>query len=218
MRQESANPEFLTEHEGFINQFTSELTSITKLLEQFVGKKDLQLLQQPQKSKLPNCCSCMSQIYNGVTCKRNSTKPSSTVKNDQDESAEMAGSMATSSKPTELKKKDGKHRQNLKSSINKHTYPKTSDDTGHSFMRKIDLEASLTEFASNKHKKVSAGDSRLPLQQATNHCFNLKCSKPETEVPGGLKRCTRCKIAVYCSRDCQAKHWKDHRSTCGKDL
>jgi len=47
-----------------------------------------------------------------------------------------------------------------------------------------------------------------------NRCFNLNCLKPETTVPGGLKRCTGCKIAFYCSTKCQAKHWKLHRSAC----
>jgi len=51
-----------------------------------------------------------------------------------------------------------------------------------------------------------------------NRCFNLNCLKPETSVPGGLKRCTGCKIAVYCCRDCQANHWGIHRSACGKNL
>ena len=32
--------------------------------------------------------------------------------------------------------------------------------------------------------------------------------------------CTRCEITAYCSRDCQAKHWAEHRSGCaiGDDL
>lgn len=49
-------------------------------------------------------------------------------------------------------------------------------------------------------------------------CFNLRCLTPETHVPGGLRRCTRCKIAVYCNLECQTEHWKIHRSVCGKNM
>jgi hypothetical protein len=33
--------------------------------------------------------------------------------------------------------------------------------------------------------------------------------------PNASKRCTRCKVARYCSSECQAKHWKlDHKKDC----
>ena len=47
-----------------------------------------------------------------------------------------------------------------------------------------------------------------------NRCFNFECMIPEPHVPGGLKKCTRCNVAMYCSRDCQAQHWRLHRSGC----
>ena len=31
---------------------------------------------------------------------------------------------------------------------------------------------------------------------------------------GKLKRCTQCKAVYYCSRDCQTKHWGEHKLAC----
>ena len=30
-----------------------------------------------------------------------------------------------------------------------------------------------------------------------------------------MKRCTRCRAVVYCSKECQAKHWQLHKFLCG---
>ncbi|KAL2270699.1 hypothetical protein VTJ83DRAFT_70 [Remersonia thermophila] len=40
------------------------------------------------------------------------------------------------------------------------------------------------------------------------------CSKAPPEVT--LKRCAKCSIAPYCSRECQKADWKSHKKTCGK--
>jgi hypothetical protein len=57
--------------------------------------------------------------------------------------------------------------------------------------------------------------------EATFHCSN--CLKPET-ASQTLKECSSCKLAQYCSVDCQRAHWKNknkmgasHRIVC-KDL
>ena len=39
-------------------------------------------------------------------------------------------------------------------------------------------------------------------------CSNLTCSKP------GVLTCARCKVAKYCSKACQKKHWKLHKMKC----
>jgi splicing suppressor protein 51 len=41
-------------------------------------------------------------------------------------------------------------------------------------------------------------------------CVN--CRKKETEE--NPKRCSRCRVAIYCSRACQKAHWKTHKSAC----
>lgn len=35
-------------------------------------------------------------------------------------------------------------------------------------------------------------------------CFN--CGKEETEYEK-LRRCSKCHVAAYCSKDCQVSHW-----------
>lgn len=42
-------------------------------------------------------------------------------------------------------------------------------------------------------------------------CANCKNVQKGTE-----KRCARCKNVVYCNRECQEKHWKEHRKECVK--
>ncbi len=46
-------------------------------------------------------------------------------------------------------------------------------------------------------------------------CFS--CYTPETG-PNELKKCTKCKIATYCDRWCQAEHWREHRHMCKASL
>lgn len=40
---------------------------------------------------------------------------------------------------------------------------------------------------------------------------------PKCEECGALatQRCSRCKMAWYCSRDCQLRQWKKHKAICG---
>eukprot|EP00043_Microstomoeca_roanoka_P029494 m.22079 g.22079 ORF g.22079 m.22079 type:complete len:151 (-) comp9235_c0_seq1:28-480(-) len=39
-------------------------------------------------------------------------------------------------------------------------------------------------------------------------CAYAKCEAEST------KRCSRCKVVFYCSRDCQTKHWPTHKRDC----
>lgn len=45
------------------------------------------------------------------------------------------------------------------------------------------------------------------------HCLN--CLKPEP-LTTKFKVCGKCEEEVYCSRDCQVAHWKQHKIECGK--
>jgi len=48
------------------------------------------------------------------------------------------------------------------------------------------------------------------VEEVTKPCFNRLCCNP------GVKRCTLCAYAVYCSRECQVNHWKEHKACCKK--
>jgi hypothetical protein len=40
------------------------------------------------------------------------------------------------------------------------------------------------------------------------------CSLPDCSELGAKKRCGGCKLAVYCSKECQVAHWAVHRMPC----
>ncbi|KAL1718149.1 hypothetical protein EV715DRAFT_201727 [Schizophyllum commune] len=54
---------------------------------------------------------------------------------------------------------------------------------------------------SSNSLKYTAGSKDL--------CTYVKCNKP-----GELRKCSKCQLAWYCSRDCQKADWPEHRKTC----
>jgi len=40
------------------------------------------------------------------------------------------------------------------------------------------------------------------------------CNKTNTDSAVPLKRCAKCQITLYCSRDCQKADWKNHKKVC----
>ena len=45
-------------------------------------------------------------------------------------------------------------------------------------------------------------------KKAREPCLNCGKSNPKMNV------CSKCKVAKYCSKECQKSHWKQHKSTC----
>lgn len=56
------------------------------------------------------------------------------------------------------------------------------------------------------------GNSNLGASDISAGCC-LMCGKRDIV---GLKKCSRCKIAKYCSKECQREDWKRHREECNK--
>ena len=46
-------------------------------------------------------------------------------------------------------------------------------------------------------------------------CSYSECGRKEESLDT-FKFCSKCQIVAYCSKDCQASHWKDHKKECGK--
>jgi hypothetical protein len=57
----------------------------------------------------------------------------------------------------------------------------------------------------------------INLASLVKTCTPGKQCKHCSKILISSLRCSRCKSAVYCSRDCQRVHWKEHRSACGAD-
>ncbi|EPQ56121.1 hypothetical protein GLOTRDRAFT_137953 [Gloeophyllum trabeum ATCC 11539] len=47
-------------------------------------------------------------------------------------------------------------------------------------------------------------------------CEGSNCEKLEGKDVPKLLVCSKCKISVYCSKQCQASNWKEHKLICGK--
>ena len=100
-------------------------------------------------------------------------------------------------------------------STSKSTSESTSKSTSES-TSVIDPESETDSETEGLNPFISPADIGFLTKFAGEHCYNLSCLKPEKKVPSGLKKCTQCKSAFYCSRNCQAQHWKIHKTACGK--
>ncbi|XP_052062614.1 nuclear factor NF-kappa-B p100 subunit-like [Mytilus californianus] len=87
----------------------------------------------------------------------------------------------------------------------KHADPRVEDEDGTIPMELAKDDASRTLL----HDAVIDADSKRDAVDAV-------CAQCKQIPKDGLKRCGQCHVTLYCSRDCQLKHWKfgGHRSNC----
>ena len=52
-------------------------------------------------------------------------------------------------------------------------------------------------------------------QIAQKITFCDKCFASASELPNNLRLCTGCRCLSYCSKECQTKHWPEHKPFCG---
>jgi len=83
----------------------------------------------------------------------------------------------------------------------------------------FDPERYEEEVAERITRDLRLGIRPIPLPPANlNHNVEMKtcdyCNVPESS-DFKLKECGRCHMVMYCSRDCQTKHWKEaHKAVC----
>ena len=56
--------------------------------------------------------------------------------------------------------------------------------------------------------------AQVPFDAFEEEVVGVPCAACAS--PRALQRCGACKLVVYCSRECQAKHWKSHREACAQ--
>jgi len=92
----------------------------------------------------------------------------------------------------------------------KRYWPKPNEKKRLEFQKFKTLINKIPEAEKKKKKKV--------LTKTAHQCFDDNCTKIEQSV-GEFKYCGKCRIAIYCSRECQVSHWKSfHKFECGKNL
>ena len=73
--------------------------------------------------------------------------------------------------------------------------------------------ASTAASSSGSHGRSEPIPSTSPIEEATVHLEKCNfCHIPSKD----LKKCANCGQVRYCSRECQKKHWKEHKTDCHK--
>ncbi len=79
----------------------------------------------------------------------------------------------------------------------------------------------LCEIAAKRGTKKLMKECSKDMDEAgiRESLYSIKARQCEAcgalDSPGSaLRKCTRCTVVYYCSKDCQKRHWKEHRPRC----
>jgi len=87
-------------------------------------------------------------------------------------------------------------------------------------MPQFSKESERMRYLFHDTGRIDGGDDVVPYLHERTDCVCLEgkefCRGCDRVVPKGtLKRCTQCKVACYCSRDCQRGSWeRGHKKKC----
>lgn len=84
----------------------------------------------------------------------------------------------------------------------------------------LNLAAMTYDDLSALKMSHSIGRNKFLKSQVSDRvvCSNSKCLKPQSDVK--FKKCSRCKVTLYCSKECQVVHWKQggHHKQCQQPI
>ena len=60
---------------------------------------------------------------------------------------------------------------------------------------------------------LSSGLSNMNIDSSSHRSSDRNCLYCLQKVEGS-SRCSKCRTALYCNRDCQEKHWPVHKNIC----
>ena len=90
-------------------------------------------------------------------------------------------------------------------------------DNGHSVKQDDALSVQWLKMAARQGHNEAILALSLARSQAVPECLDRVCDHCSTQASKSnpLMTCARCKSAFYCSRSCQAAHWKaGHKKIC----
>lgn len=75
-----------------------------------------------------------------------------------------------------------------------------------------------TDSLYQEYKQNAPSKNAYTKANYEKKCWSCKKSSSEltTETDKKIQSCSACKVATYCSRDCQKKDWSQHKPNCTK--